>query len=75
MEILCESTGGKSIDDIAQEIAEQCSSDDMEDMEDGYRFMGGYTAGAGTLTESGGKYSLTMPEGNVTISAKFAQLW
>lgn len=40
---------------------------------DGYRFMG-YTASAGTLTESGGKFSLTMPEGNVTISAKFAQL-
>lgn len=39
---------------------------------DGYRFMG-YTASAGTLTELGGKYSLTMPEGNVTISAEFVE--
>ena len=38
MEILCESTGGKSIDDIAQEIAEQYGSNDMEDIEDYYTF-------------------------------------
>ena len=38
MEILCKSTGGKSIDDIAQEIAEQYGSDDMEDIEDYYTF-------------------------------------
>ena len=38
MEILCESTSGKSIDDIAQEIAEQYGSNDMEDIEDYYTF-------------------------------------
>ncbi|MBQ3456352.1 MAG: hypothetical protein IJG36_07940 [Synergistaceae bacterium] len=34
MEIILESTGGKSLDDIAQEIAEQYGSDDMEGIED-----------------------------------------
>lgn len=39
---------------------------------DGYTFKG-YAASAGTLTESEGKYSLTMPAANVTISANFAE--
>ena len=34
MEIILESTGGKSLDDIAQEIAKQYGSDDMEGIED-----------------------------------------
>ena len=39
---------------------------------DGYTFKG-YAASAGTLTESEGKYSLTMPAENVTISAEFVE--
>ncbi|MBQ6114436.1 MAG: InlB B-repeat-containing protein, partial [Synergistaceae bacterium] len=42
--------------------------------ENGYTFKG-YKASAGTLTESEGKYSLTMPGENVVISAEFAQLY
>lgn len=40
---------------------------------EGYTFKG-YKASAGTLTESEGKYSLTMPESNVTISAEYLEL-
>ncbi len=38
MEIALESLGGKSLDDVAEEIAEQYGSDDMEDIEDYYTF-------------------------------------
>ena len=38
MEILCESMGRKSFDDVAQEIARQYGSDDLEGIEDYYTF-------------------------------------
>ncbi|MBQ7219668.1 MAG: InlB B-repeat-containing protein, partial [Synergistaceae bacterium] len=40
--------------------------------ENGYTFKG-YKASAGMLTQSGEAYSLTMPAGNVTISAEFVE--
>ena len=42
------------------------------DTKEGYTFKG-YKANAETLTESEGKYSLTMPAANVTISANFTE--